>query len=265
MSESGASMSGPRRRIGLAVGLGIAILLLAVALISTIVAPSGVSDPSVAHWLGMDRLGHDALAGGVKGTLTTLLVPAAGLIVAGLFGIPIGLLLARWAGPVRRRQGSAAGLLLPALVVALLLAAIAGPSELNVGVAIGVVALAPLATATRDALRIAQSRHYVESARLAGLSRWQALRAHGLHESISRVVRTASQLMAAGIGIEAALSFAGLGMQLPGPSLGLVLRDSPGNPGATIAFGLLLSVAIAAFLLIARAIEVPDGAIDAAA
>ena len=262
----------------LVLGAGLATAVVVVSLVSIVWTPyplasadpgAALQGPSGEHWLGVDPIGRDLLSLTMKGLVASIGIPLAALIVAALLGLPIGFLAALSARGSRRTGIAEYLVLLPALFVALVLAAILGPSALVPSAAIAIASVLPLAGAVRDALRSVQDRPYLDAARLAGLSRWEALRAHVLREIVADVAIAGCKLTAAGIAAEATISFVGIGMQAPGVSLGLLLHDAQGyassTPLPTIAIGLVLVAAIGGFRLLARGIARSEKARDAAA
>jgi peptide/nickel transport system permease protein len=93
----------------------------------------------------------------------------------------------------------------------------------------------------RDAL-------YIEGARARGASHLRILARHVLPNAIAPVLVQASALMGVAILAESALSFIGLGVQPPTPSLGLMLSEGRSYMGDAPwlvigpGFGILLAV-----------------------
>ncbi|HEY9009586.1 MAG TPA: ABC transporter permease [Devosia sp.] len=223
--------------VRLRIGVVLALLLLLVGFLSVAWTPYPVDqlDPaaqlqgaSAAHLLGTDAHGRDVLSLMMKGLLTSFVV--AGIATAiGLFaGVPLG--AAALAGGVWGQRlilgGSGVFVSLSALGMAILLAAATAPSALNLMVAAGLLGVATLARATCAALAPQRGRDYVAAARLAGLGGWDLVRRHLLPNVMPRLVAAALSFMATAALLEASLSFVGLGIQAPGSSLGLMLREA---------------------------------------
>ena len=96
---------------------------------------------------------------------------------------------------------------------------------------------------------------YVDGARALGASVPRLLLTHIVPNAATPVLVQASVLMAIGILIEAALSFLGVGVRPPTPSLGLMLADGRGfmlqAPWMVIFPGLAIMLAVLGFNMLA--------------
>jgi peptide/nickel transport system permease protein len=221
---------------------------------------AALQDPSGAHWLGTDPLGHDVLSLVMKSVLTSFVVSGIAVIIGAIIGIPLGVLASRWPRSGGLGDG-VAGLaaLFPPLIVAIVLATDFGPSAVISMVAIGVGAIVPFARATSRAVNGFSSRAYLDAAQLAGLTRWEAIRHHLLRQIIRPIVAEAFTLLGIAVVWETGLSYLGLGSQAPAASFGLILRDAQSyiaaNPLLVVIPGLILVLMVAALALIARGIS----------
>lgn len=226
-------LAGMRLRIGTVLGL----LLLLAGFVSVAWTPYPINqiDPaaqlqgvSATHLLGTDAQGRDVLSLTMKGLLTSFVVAGVATAIGLFVGVPLGGAAA--AGGIWGQRiilgGSGFLVSVSALGVAVILAAAGAPSALNAMISIGLVGIAVLARTTHDALAPYLVRDYVAAARLAGTSGWDLVRRHMLPNLVPRLVAAALSLMAVGVLLEAGLSFAGLGIQPPGSSLGLMLREA---------------------------------------
>ena len=95
---------------------------------------------------------------------------------------------------------------------------------------------------------------FVEGARARGASHLRVMLRHVLPNAIGPVLVQASALMGVAILMEAALSFIGLGVQPPTPSLGLMLSDGRSYmgqaPWLVIAPGVGIMLAVLGFNLL---------------
>jgi peptide/nickel transport system permease protein len=264
-------------RPGAAMSIGsvVVLALLLVGVVSIVWTPypiesfdvgAALQDPGEAHWLGTDPLGRDVLSLIMKSELASFVVAAAALVIGGAIGVPLGLAAARWP----RLAGSTADganavlVLFPALVAAVVLATILGPSAVVLMLAIGIANIGPLSSAVRRAVQRFGSRGYLDAARLAGLSPWEALRRHVMPQIVTAVAAEAVMLLGAGMIAEAGLSYIGLGIQPPTASFGLMLHDAQSyiaaKPLLVIIPGAVLTVAVVALRLVARGIRARAGA-----
>ena len=111
----------------------------------------------------------------------------------------------------------------PALLLAIVVVALFGPGTLVLLVAIGVVYVPVVARVMRGAAVETSQESFVEAVHARGASYWRLLARHIAPNSLGPVIVQSSILMAVSILLEAALSFIGLGVQPPTPSLGLLL------------------------------------------
>lgn len=176
------------------------------------------------HLLGTDELGRDLLSRVLYGMQASLLVAAIAVGTALFFGVILGLLAGYypWADTFASRF---ADLLLafPFLILAVGLAAIRGAGLGNAALALGISQIpAVLRVVRSETLRL---RHldYVAASRVDGASDLWLLRKHIFPNAMSAILVQATIAFPVAILGEAVLSFLGLGIQPPNPSLGTML------------------------------------------
>ena len=112
-----------------------------------------------------------------------------------------------------------------------------------------------LARVVRAAVLAAKAEVYVEGARALGAPVPRLVLRHILPNSTTPVLVQASVLMAIAILVEAALSFLGVGVKPPTPSLGLMLADGRGfmlqAPWVVVFPGLAIMAAVLGFNMLA--------------
>jgi peptide/nickel transport system permease protein len=214
--------------------LAIAIL---VALLAPWIAPYSVeqtdfnnifSPPGTpGHLLGTDDLGRDVLSRIMLGIRASLEVGFLAVLTALVIGVPLGLA----AGYFRAWDaviGRFTDLLLafPFLILAVGLAAIRGASLGNAALAIGIAQIPGVIRVVRsDTLRL-RSLDFVAAAVVDGASDLWVLVRHILPNATSTILVQATVALPAAILAEAVLSFLGLGIQPPAPSLGTMLATA---------------------------------------
>lgn len=220
-----------------AVGLVLAATTVTVAVAAPLLAPQDpaavdfdrlLAQPSLTAWLGTDELGRDQVARVIYGVRSSLFVGVLAVLLAVLVAVPLGLAAGyyrRIVDPIVSRLTDAV-MAFPFLVLAVGLAAILGPSLTNAAIAIGIAQIPPLIRVMRgEALRLSQE-NYVEGAIAGGASDLVVLFKHILpNAGNALLVQITVGIPAAIIG-EAMLSFLGLGVQPPTPSLGVMLSDA---------------------------------------
>jgi peptide/nickel transport system permease protein len=182
---------------------------------------------TVGFALGTDDLGRDILSRVLYGTRASLEVGALSVVVSIVVGVPLGLLAGYW----RRFDALVsrlADLLLafPFLVLAVGLAAINGGGLTNAAIALGIANIPTMLRVVRaDTLRLKEA-DFVLAAHTMHARAWRILGQHILPNSLSAIIVQATVIMPTAVIGEAILSFLGLGIQPPDPSLGIMLSDA---------------------------------------
>ena len=225
-----------RDRLGLAGGV-LLLLVVAAALLAPVISPHS---PTQVHFetpfqqwrttgypLGTDDLGRDVLSRVLHGTRASLEVGVLAVALSIVVGTPLGLAAGYW----RRLDGVVSRLTdltlaFPFLVLAVGLAAIRGASLSNAAIALGIAHVPQMIRVVRaETLRL-KGAEYVLAARSLDASGLRILATHVLPNAVPSVIVQATVIMPAVVIGEALLSFLGLGIQPPTPSLGIMLSDA---------------------------------------
>lgn len=231
-----------RRFPAAAAGLALVLLALAAAVAAPFYADAGLN-PAIAqrltppawheggsprHWLGTDELGRDVLVRIGLGIGVSLQVGLAAVGVSMACGLAIGLLagyIGGWLDDVLMRLAD----ILLAIPVVLLAISVMGVLKPGIRTLILVIAFTQwmhYARAVRGEVLSLRTREFVESARAAGASSVHIIRRHLLPNVLPTVIALATLNISLVILIEAGLSFLGLGVQPPTPSLGGMLEEA---------------------------------------
>ena len=217
--------------------------------------------PDNENWLGTDRLGRDIYTRVVWGIQTTVIITATTLITGSLFlGVTMGLMAGYfrgWIDAVIMRIGEVISAF-PDILLIILLAATLRPKIVELARAIedstnitglvssGVVdylvigvALLPLSwfgmmRLVRGQVLALRDAEYVEAARAIGTSTPRILFRHILPNVVSPVIVSVSFGIGAIALSEVVLSFFGLGVQPPRPSLGVMIGEVTARGGASV-------------------------------
>lgn len=255
------------------VGAGLALVVVAVALLAPVIAPypadagavvhpeSALEGPSADHWFGTDHVGRDILTRVMFGARVSFGIVLLVMVVAGLVGLTIGLaagFFGGWLDAVLMRVTDVF-LAFPALLLAVALTTVLSPSALHAALAIAATWWPWYARLARGQARTIRRQGYSDAARVLGASRTRQLVRHVLPNASTAVVVQMS-LDAAGIILTAAtLSYLGLGAQDPVPEWGLMVGQ--GQPLATTAWwvitfpGLAILVTAVAFNFIGDGLQ----------
>lgn len=238
-SPGGPQRRRPRRRLNgsLVVGGGLVGSVLVMALVSFVWTPADPTrvdaaqtllPPGGEHLLGTDHYGRDILSQLLVGARTTLVVGLVAVAIAGVLGVPLGLVGAS----ARRRVSEPLMRMLdivfafPAVLLAIILAAGFGASTLTAMIAIGVATVPVFARLTRAASLQVLTSDYVLAARSYGRRGTALMRRYVLPNIAAVLTVQASVAFAIAILAEAALSYLGFGTAPPTPSWGRMLQEA---------------------------------------
>jgi peptide/nickel transport system permease protein len=252
-------------RVALA-GLAIVALLVLLAAIAPLLplgSPTAISrdlalrGPTVAEPFGRDDLGRSVLSRVVHAYRVSLGVAVTAALLALLVGGPLGLVAGYAEGLADQLIMRPLDVLMafPAILLAIALMSVFGTGALLVSVALAVVYTPIVARVVRAAVVATKVELYVDGARALGATAPRLLLTHVVPNAATPVLVQASVLMAIGILIEAALSFLGVGVRPPTPSLGLMLADGRSfmlqAPWMVVFPGLAIVLAVLGFNMLA--------------
>ena len=228
-----------RRNPTLVLGVVLLAVIVLVALLAPWLAPDPadagtathpfhvLAGPSSAHPFGTDLVGRDLLTRIMYGGRISLRLVVEVLLIAGLVGIPLGLVAGYFGGRVDQviMRITDVFLAFPALLLSLAIAFVLTPSVSNMTIAIAVSWWPWYTRLVRGEAASIGTRPYIESCRALGVSPIRILLRHVLPNSITPVLVQMS-LDAGGILLTAAsISFLGLGAQDPTPEWGLIVSQ----------------------------------------
>ena len=209
--------------------------------------------PTAAHWLGTDQVGRDVFSRLLVGTKVASYLAVTAVSISLTIGIFLGMIAAftsRWVDwsmllifdTVRS---------FPTLMFALAVIALFGPS---VNTIIGIVVISTFpsyARLVRTQVLSLRNTEYIEAQRAMGASLSRILMRHIFPNVIGPVMIVASMDIPLVIGVEAGLSFLGLGVRPPTPSWGTILNDGfsfiRNTPWIVVSAGLPLILTTVAF------------------
>jgi peptide/nickel transport system permease protein len=181
--------------------------------------------PSAQHVLGTDSLGRDVLSRIFYGLRISLIVSVASIALGVSVGVVWGVTSGYASGTYDLLSQRLIEVLssFPTLILAMLLSVGLGPGLGTVIVAVGVTQI-PLATRiTRSVVLSVKQTQFVEAARCVGASPARIMARQIAPQCIAPVAVIATLNLGTAIFAEAALSFLGVGVPPPTPSLGNML------------------------------------------
>ncbi|WP_290056915.1 ABC transporter permease [Amycolatopsis solani] len=185
--------------------------------------------PSGDFPLGTTQVGKDMVSQVLRGTQYSLLIALTVSILATVIGVVFGAV----AGYLRGFTDSAISrvtdlfLIIPQIAAAAILAKVfGGGTWYIVALVLSAFAWMPIARITRaEAMSLAQ-REFVDAARASGAGVVRIIFKHLVPNMVGSITVNATLAVAQAVLAEAALSFIGLGVQLPDTSLGRVILEN---------------------------------------
>jgi oligopeptide transport system permease protein len=235
--------------------LALILLIVAAAVFVPVVSPytykGQTTDlrqaPSWAHWFGTDKLGRDIFTRVMWGTRISLLVGVVTMVLVLIIGIVYGGVAAFFGGMVDNLMMRFVDLMMtiPSLLLIILISVIIreplqqlmvsprfsgiasiGSGLLSIFIVFALFNWTGMARSVRGALLMNRTQEYVLAAQAMGAkSRWIILK-HLVPNSMGVVIISATAIVPSAIMTESFLSFIGLGVSAPVPSLGSMCSDA---------------------------------------
>jgi len=219
-----------------AVGLAILVPIIVLALTAPILPiadplqpniTASLQGPSADHLFGTDKLGREIFSRTLAGLRVSLFVGFSAAAIAMVVGMTVGTIAGFMGKTVDTVVSAVVDVFLafPSLLLAIGVVAIFGPGLTQVIAALA-IADAPRAIRLQRSLALSlKSRTYIDAARMASAPTWWLLIRHVLPNTFAPMLVVASIYASNAILAEAALSFLGLGLVPPSPSLGNLVSE----------------------------------------
>jgi peptide/nickel transport system permease protein len=186
-----------------------------------------VQEPSATHIMGTDKLGRDVFSRLLYGTRVSLFVAFSAVLLGEALGFVLGVATAYIGGRFDLVSQRFVDVLMsfPTLILAMLLMAGLGAGITTIIVAIAVTRIPGSSRIIRSVALSVKELPYVEAARVVGASHWRIMLGHIAPQCIAPLLVVFSLNLGAAIFAEAALSYLGVGVPPPTPSLGNMLGE----------------------------------------
>ncbi|ART69367.1 ABC transporter permease [Mycobacterium dioxanotrophicus] len=215
----------------------VAVVVIAVAAqwitpfgINDIDVPNALQAPSGSHWFGTDELGRDVLSRVLVAVQASMRVAVVSVAFAAIVGVTIGVVAgyrSGWVDTVVMRVVDVM-FAFPVLLLALAIVAVLGPGITTTMLAIGIVYTPIFARVARASTLSVRVEPFVAVSRTMGTGDAYILTRHIVPNIAGPLIVQLSLSLAFAILAEASLSFLGLGIQPPQPSLGRMIFDAQG-------------------------------------
>lgn len=192
------------------------------------VQPSNrLAPPSPEHPFGTDSYGRDVLSRTLHGTRISLLVAATTALITAILGAAMGLFAASNKVVDSILMRLADGIMaFPTILLAMAIMAAMGASIFNVIFAIALVYTPYVARIVRSNALVIREQQFIDALRGQGASLFRILVINILPNLVSALIVQVTFVFADTIVTEAALSFLGVGVPPPTPSLGNMLLEA---------------------------------------
>ncbi|MBQ7466048.1 MAG: ABC transporter permease [Oscillospiraceae bacterium] len=217
-----------------AVITGIMLLIILIGLVWTPYDPNAMNGaakmapPSLAHLLGTDNFGRDIFSRVVQGAGATFLIAAVSVAAGLVIGVVLGGLTGWYGGWVDELLMRLNDTLtaFPSILLALVLIALFGSGKYNIIFALGLLFVPTFARIVRMEVAKQKELDYVRSAQLMGVGSMRILFVHILPNIVPVLLSTIAISFNNAVLAEASMSYLGVGVQPPDPSLGRMLNEA---------------------------------------
>lgn len=185
-----------------------------------LVAPNG------DHYFGTDNLGRDLFSRILYGLRISLIIGVSVTVLSTLLGLFVGLYASYYKILDNLLMRICDGIMaFPSILLAIAVMAILGPDIKNVVICLTIVFTPYIARIIRSAAIVIREQTYIEAMMSLGASDLRIIFGHILPNALSPLIVQSTYIFAEVIILEAALSFLGVGVPAPNPSLGNILYD----------------------------------------
>ena len=184
--------------------------------------------PSIYHLFGTDNYGRDIFCRVIEGTKATILIALFTVFAGGTIGCIIGALTGYYGGAVdeilmRVNDGLAS---FPSILLALVVVSIIDKGTWNICIALGIVFIPSFARIMRSEYMEQRNMDYVSNAKIMGASDIRIIVVHIFPNTLPVIKSSVLVGLNNAILAEAGLSYLGLGVLPPDPSLGRMLSEA---------------------------------------
>ena len=251
-----------KRNWNLILGLSLTLFFLAAAILGQFWTPYPPTQmdalqvnmaPCLAHPMGTDNFGRDILSRVMYGSGNTFFVAVCTVLIGGVLGTAAGALTGYYGGILDNALMRISDMILsfPSVLLALLFISLMGPGKYNIILALGILFIPVFARIVRSEVIRCRELDFVKSARVMGVGNLRIIFVHILPNASVSILTTAARAFNNSVLSEAGMSYLGLGVQPPEPSLGRMLSEAQsylfGTPWYAIFPGVVIILIILGF------------------
>ena len=184
--------------------------------------------PGGTHLLGTDQFGRDIASRLMKGVQTSFFIGLIVVVAGGVTGTVIGAVSGYFGGAVDEvlMKLIDAQMAFPGVLLALMLIAVFGNGIGNTVLALSIMSLPKFVRIARSGCMKYRDAEFVHAEKVRGASPFWIIFVHILPNIAHEIVATASLAFAGAVMSESGLSYLGLGITPPDPSLGQMLSEA---------------------------------------
>jgi oligopeptide transport system permease protein len=218
--------------------------------------------PSAGHWFGYDLQGCDYYSMTIYGTRPSLAIGLLVVLVDAIIAVILGCIAAYFGGAYDTVIARTADIFF-AIPITLggivILNVLRTHSLLTVSLVLVILGWPTIMRLMRSTVLATKEVDYVAAARALGASNWRVLSRHIVPNAIAPVIVYSTISVGIIISAEAALSFLGVGLQLPAISWGLMIAAAQSRvltaPYLLLFPSLFLSMLVLSFILMGDALR----------
>ena len=247
------------------IGAGLSLALFVLAIIAPWISPYDplkqnvyhrLIGPEASHLFGTDEFGRDVLSRVLQGGQISLFVGVASILLGLVFGPALGMIAAYAGGKLEAAIMRFLDVMMsfPDEVFGVMVMIVLGPGMQNVIIAIAILMIPRFARMGHAPTLAIKNLDYIASARSLGGNNIRIICRHILPNIFGETLVMSTLWLATAIRLEASLSFLGVGVQPPTPTLGNMVRAGVDflatAPWVSLFSGLGILVAVLAFNLL---------------
>ena len=216
---------------------------------------------SLSHIMGCDQFGRDVFSRVLVGVKETMIVAGSVVLIGAFFGTVLGTVtgyFGGWLDEILMRLNDAV-LAFPSVLLALLIIGLYGGGRNTLILALGIAFIPSFARIVRSEVLRIRNLDYIKSVRLFGAGHLRIIVVHILPNL--RTVLFSGILIGFNNAVlaEAGMSYLGMGVAPPNPSLGRMLSEAQAyiftNPLTAVFPGITIVIMILGFSLLSEAFK----------
>ena len=186
-----------------------------------------ITAPTGQHKLGTDEMGRDVLSRMFFGVRASMIIGVSVAIISTMAGIIVGVIAGYYNKVDNVLMRILDGVMaFPSIIIAIALAGILGTGKINIIIALSVAYFPTMARIVRSSVLSLRDIEYVQSIKVLGASDVYIIIHHIIPNIISPIIVQMTFIFALAVFDEAALSYLGVGIRAPEPSLGGMVSDA---------------------------------------